>query len=145
MRRLLPVTKSPPEKGSAEAESITVVVVEPDILVRMVIADYLRQCGYKVIEGVTAEEVFAVLGTGGKIDVVLCEARLPGEIDGFGLAQRIRADHPEIDVLLTANVANAADKAGDLCEDGPLEKPYHPQEVIRRINLLREHRRTATD
>jgi hypothetical protein len=46
-------------------------------------------------------------------------------------------------VILTSGVARAADKAGDLCDDGPLEKPYHPQEVVRRINLLRERRRTS--
>jgi hypothetical protein len=40
-------------------------------------------------------------------------------------------------------MARAAGKAGDLCDDGPLEKPYHPQEVVRGINLLLERRRTA--
>jgi hypothetical protein len=40
-------------------------------------------------------------------------------------------------------MARTAEKAGDLCDDGPLEKPYHPQEVVRRINLLLERRRTA--
>jgi hypothetical protein len=44
---------------------------------------------------------------------------------------------------LTSGSARAADKASDLCDDGPLEKPYHPQEVARRIKLLQERRRTA--
>jgi hypothetical protein len=44
---------------------------------------------------------------------------------------------------LTTGAARAAGKAGELCDDGPLEKPYHTQEVVRRINLLRERRRTA--
>lgn len=119
------------------------MVVEPDVLARMVIADYLRRCGYKVIEGVAAEDVFAVLRAGGTIDVVLTEMKLPGEMDGFSLARQLRQTHPGIDVLLTVGIVNAADKAGDLCEDGPLEKPFHPQEVVRRINLLRERRRTS--
>jgi hypothetical protein len=46
-------------------------------------------------------------------------------------------------VILTSGVAKAADKAGDLCDEGPLAKPYHPQDVVRRINLLREGRRTS--
>jgi hypothetical protein len=41
----------------AEAERITVLVIEPDIIVRMAIADYLRDCGYKVVEGVTNNDV----------------------------------------------------------------------------------------
>lgn len=133
----------PVEPSCGDATSATILVVEPDILVRMVIADYLRDCGYKVVEGVSADEVLAVLEAGKKIDVIMAEVRLAGRLDGFGLARQIREDHPEIDVILTSGVARAADKASDLCDDGPLDKPYHPQEVVRRINLLRERRRTS--
>jgi CheY-like chemotaxis protein len=134
----------PPVKpSSGDATSATILVVEPDILVRMVIADYLRDCGYKVVEGVSADDALAVLEAGRKIDVIMAEVRLAGSLDGFGLARQIREDHPEIDVILTSGVTRAAEKAGDLCDDGPLEKPYHPQEVVRRINLLRERRRTS--
>jgi DNA-binding response OmpR family regulator len=59
------------------------------------------------------------------------------------LARQIREKYPAIDVILTSGAARAAAKAGDLCDDGPLEKPYHPQEVLRRINVLRERRRTS--
>jgi CheY-like chemotaxis protein len=133
----------PVEPSSSDATPATIFVVEPDILVRMVIANYLRECGYKVVEGVQADDVLTVLQAGTAIDVILAEVRLAGSLDGFGLARLIRQDHPEIDVILTSGVARAADKAGDLCEDGPLEKPYHPQEVVRRINLLRERRRMS--
>jgi len=132
----------PVEPCSGDATSV-IFVVEPDILARMVIADYLRDCGYKVVEGVNADDVLAVLEAGRKIDVILAEVRLAGSVDGFGLARQIREDHPEIDVILTSGVTRAADKAGDLCDDGPLEKPYHPQEIVRRVNLLRERRRTS--
>jgi DNA-binding response OmpR family regulator len=131
------------DQGAEHATPSTILVVEPDILVRMVIASYLRDCGYRVLEGVTAADVMAVLGSGQKIDVVFSEVGLRGRVDGFGLARWIREHHPGVDVILTSGANRAADKAGDLCDDGPLEKPYHPREVVRRINLLRERRRTA--
>jgi DNA-binding response OmpR family regulator len=131
------------EQGADGAPPSTVLVVEPDILVRMVIASYLRDCGYKVLEGVSAADVMAVLGSGQKIDVVFSEVRLCGDLDGFGLARWVREQYSDVDVILTTGARRAADKASDLCEDGPLEKPYHPQEIARRINLLRERRRTA--
>ena len=134
---------APPAEPAFDTTSITILVIEPDILVRMVIADYLRDCGYRVIEGVSADDVLAVLQAGTKVDVILTEVQLAGSPDGFGLARQIRENHHQIDVILTSGVARAADKAGDLCDDGPLEKPYHPQEVVRRINLLRERRRTS--
>jgi DNA-binding response OmpR family regulator len=134
---------TPPIKsGPAEPDPRTVIVIEPDILVRMVIAEYLRDCGYKVVEGVTADDVMAVLGTGRKIDIVLAEVQLTG-IDGFALSHWIRSNHPTIDVILTSGVDKAADEAGDICDEGPLKKPYHPRELVRRINILHERRRTV--
>ena len=128
---------------SGEIKPSTILVVEPDILVRMAIADYLRDCGYKVFEGVTANDVVTVLGSRQRIDVVFAEVQLSGGMDGFALAQWVREEHPDIDVILTSGIARAAKKAGDLCDEGPLEKPYHPQEVVRRVNVLLERRRTA--
>lgn len=119
------------------------MVVEPEILVRMVIADYLRKCGYKVIEAGTAEDALTVLSSDVKVEVVFAEVLAVGTADGFGLAKHIREDHPEVDVILTSGVTNAADKAGELCEEGVLKKPYEPEEVIRRIGILRERRRTS--
>lgn len=121
----------------------TILVVEPDILVRTTIAEYLRDCGYKVLEGATAQDIVTVLGSELKIDVVFAEVQLSGDVDGFVVAQWVRQNHPEVDVILTSGVTRAAEKAGDLCDEGPLEKPYHPQEVVRRINILRERQRTA--
>jgi CheY-like chemotaxis protein len=92
----------PVEPTSDDTASVTILVVEPDILVRMVIADYLRDCGYKVVEGVNADEALAVLEAGKKIYVILAEVRLAGSVDGFGLARQIRENHPEIDVILTS-------------------------------------------
>ena len=127
--------------GPSDQQISTLLVVEPDVLVRMVIAAYLRECGFTVIEGVTAEDAMAVLEAGHRVDIVFADVKPAGRLDGFGLAQWLRAHHPRIDVLLTSSVAKTAEKAADLCEECPLEKPYHPQEVVRRIKALLERRR----
>jgi len=131
------------DRSSDEVRPSTVLVLEPEILVRMIIADYLRDCGFKVFEGVTADDVVAVLESGQKIDIIFAEVQLGGRMDGFGLAQWVRDKQPDTDVILTSGIARAAEKAGDLCDEGLLEKPYHPQEVLRRINILLERRRTT--
>ena len=131
-----------PEHDS-KIPSSAILVVEPDILVRMIIADYLRGCGYKVIEAVTADDVATVLGAQQKIDLVFAEVQLGGSMDGFGLARWVREKHPGVDVILASGIAKAAEQAAGLCDEGPVEKPYQPQEVVRRINILLERRRTA--
>lgn len=137
------MNKDAHDKVVAESESNTIMVVEPDVLARMILADYLRECGYKVISGGEAQDVFDILESGVKLDIVLAEVNLPGGIDGFGLASQIRQTYPGIEVILPSGVAKAADKAGELCEDGPEGKSHHPQEVLRRIQMLREQRRTS--
>jgi DNA-binding response OmpR family regulator len=122
----------------------TVMVVEPDVLVRTPIAEYLRDCGYRVVEGVVPTDVWKLLGEGIAIDIVLAGVQLTGEGEGFALARLLRAHRPEIDVILTSSVAKAVEKASDLCDDGPLAQPYHPDELVRRIErLLRERRRSG--
>ena len=109
----------------------------------MVVADYLRECGYIVIEAVSADDALKVFESGRQIDFVLTEVTLRGKFDGFALAKWIRQTHENVDVILTSGVQKSAEKAGDLCDDGPLKKPYEPQEIVRRINLLLERRRQA--
>ena len=131
------------DDSPGDTPTSTILVVEPDILVRMTIADYLRSCGYRVIEAVTADDVVTVLGTQQKIDLVFAEIQLGGSMDGFGLARWVREKHPGVDVILASGIAKAAEQAANLCDGGPVEKPYQPQEVVRRINILLERRRTA--
>jgi DNA-binding response OmpR family regulator len=121
----------------------TVLVVEPDILVRMVIAEYLRDCGYRVIEGVGAPDVWAVLETAKPVDVMLIDVKLPGPEDGFAVAKRIRQTHRDIDVILTSGIPAAVQQCHELCEEGPLKKPYHPGDVEARIRILLERRRAS--
>ena len=138
------MNKDAHDKVLDASDSNTIMVVEPDVLARMILADYLRDCGYKVVAGGEAQDVFDMLEAGEKIDIVLAEVNLPGGIDGFSLASQLRKTYPGIDIILPLGVAKAADKAGELCEDGPTGKSsHHPQEVVRRIQMLREQRRTS--
>jgi len=142
--RWLGLEESQNDSSDKKRNSTTVMVVEPDVLARAVLAEYLRGCGYRVLEGVNANDALALLAAKQPVEIIFSEVHLTGGLDGFSLAKHVREKHPDIDVLLTRGVAKAAEKAGDLCEDGPLEKPYHPQDVVRRINILRERRRTTT-
>jgi CheY-like chemotaxis protein len=120
--------------------SLTILVVEPDVLIRTTIAQYLRECGHKVIEGTAGQDALQALETPTKVDVVFSEVKLPGEIDGFSLASQIRQTHPNIDVILTATVTGAVEKSKELCDEGPIRKPYHPTDLLTRIQRVARRR-----
>lgn len=122
-----------------------VLVVEDEILVRYVISDYLRECGYKVIEAANPDEALQVLEKGSvAVDVILSNVQTSGSMDGFALSHWVRTNRAEIGVILVGTISRAADAAAELCEEGPmLSKPYEPQTVVDRIRrLLAERKRT---
>jgi CheY-like chemotaxis protein len=125
----------------------TVLVVEDEIFVRMVISDYLRSCGYKVVEAANADEALVVLQhIEITVDVVFSDIEMPGSMGGFELAKWLRTHRPEVEVILTGNVPRAAEAASELCESGPLPKPYEPQmaaDRIRQLMALRASRKKA--
>jgi DNA-binding response OmpR family regulator len=115
-----------------------VLLVEADILVRHPLAEYLRECGYRVLEVNNAAEARALLEREpSAVDVVLAETDGASSGSGFELANWIRRNCAGIDVELAGTVAKAAEKAGDLCEEGPaLAKPYDHSLVLDRIRRL---------
>jgi CheY-like chemotaxis protein len=120
----------------------TILVVEDDVLVRMPIAQYLRDCGYKVVEAVSADEAIAVLTHRETVvDVVFSDIEMPGSIDGFGLAKWIRQNRPDLDVVLAGTVPRTVECAKKLCEAGSLPKPYEAQAVHNHIRRLLAARR----
>jgi CheY-like chemotaxis protein len=132
------VTNDTPEDGKP-----VVLVVEDEVLIRMVISDYLRNCGYKVIEATNADEAMIILRHAEiDVDVVFSDVEMPGSMDGFQLSKWLRANRPGVDVILTGSVPRAADAAAELCESGPLPKPYQPQIAVDRIKQLMALRST---
>lgn len=127
---------SPPE--SANPSSFTVLLVDHEVLVRMAIAAYLRDCGYTVIEAASGAEAVTVLVEGNRpVDVVLSDVEVSGPTDGFGLADWIRRHRPGLRVILAGTPGRAAEAAGELCEKGPaLGRPYDPKAVVDMIRRM---------
>jgi DNA-binding NtrC family response regulator len=122
----------------------TILVVEDDILVRMPISRYLRDCGYKVIEAADAEEAVTVLSHKETvIGIVFTDIEMPGALDGFGLAQWIREHKPGLDVILAGTLPRTIESAKKLCEEGPIPKPYDAQVVHKHIRRLLGARKPA--
>jgi len=118
----------------------TIMVLEPDAIVRHAISEFLRDCGYRVIEGVDADDLRTALHANAAIAVVLAEVRLKGSTTGFELAHGLRQTRPEIAVILVSSIDNVVEKASDLCGRSPVKKPYHHDEILRRVRMLVERR-----
>jgi len=120
-----------------------ILLVEHDAVERTAIAIYLRECGYQVVEAVSAEEAQTVLRERGReFDIAFIAVDMPGDVDGFALSHWIREHANGIRVLLSASIEKAAKVAGDLCEAGPhVRKPYEPQALVDWVRRLRAPRK----
>jgi CheY-like chemotaxis protein len=116
-----------------------VLVVESEVLVRHALAEYLRHCGYRVIEAASTQEAMTLLSSAAvSVDIVFSAVEIEGSGGGFGLSKWVRENRSGVQVILSGSVIKAAHAAGDLCEEGPhLTKPYEPQQVVEWIKKLR--------
>jgi CheY-like chemotaxis protein len=98
----------PDQKEPAPA----ILIVEDEVLLRMAISDYLQECGFKIYEAGTASEAIEMIESGRfAIDLVFSDIRMPGELDGFGLAQWVRKNRPGLPVILTSGDAKKSEAA----------------------------------
>lgn len=133
----------PPPAGALVAP--TVLVVDDDQLVREPIADYLREVGYEVLEAGDAHEAIDLVDHADHVDLVFTDVRMPGELDGLGLARWVRAHRPNLPVLLTSGYYGTGWLGERLERDVRLiQKPYTQDEVLTQIRRLLLAHATAT-
>ncbi|GHH26605.1 hypothetical protein GCM10008023_41430 [Sphingomonas glacialis] len=85
-----------------EARLSRLLVVEDELLIRMFVADVLRDAGYEVIEAVSGDEALDILKAGVLVDLVLSDVRMPGSIDGLALLAFVRQNLAALPVILTS-------------------------------------------
>jgi len=127
-----------PAQHGKVASGATILVLDGDVLVRMPLCQYLRDCGYRVLEAASADEAMTILQKPDiEVDVVLSDAELPGSTNGFSFAVRARSIRPGLDIVLAATPTRAVDAAAKLCDEGPaLIKPYDHKLVLTSIKRL---------
>ena len=104
--------------NSNSDKRLSVLLVEADVIVRFAIAQHLRGCGHTVVEVISGPEARAVLLAGVAIELVLADAQLAGDDNGFALAQWVRRHRKSIDVILTGSLAQKVQVACEFCVEG---------------------------
>ncbi len=80
----------------------SILVVEDELIIRMVVADELRDSGYDVIEALNADEALTILRSPVRVDLIFSDVRMPGSLDGLGLLTMVRKNFPDLPVIITS-------------------------------------------
>ncbi len=110
----------------------SVMVVEDDHAIRLVLRTNLEDEGYRVVEAVTAEQALVEM-LDERIDVVLVDLRLPG-IQGLDLIRSLRGTSQVPIIIVTAQTDSHDVVAGlEAGADDYVTKPFVAKELMARI------------
>lgn len=92
----------PDQAETAPDRPARVLVVEDEVLIRILVSESLRDAGFEVIEAFNGDEAMDILRATPAVDLVLSDVRMPGAVDGLELLRRVRARLPALPVILTS-------------------------------------------
>ncbi|HET6351209.1 MAG TPA: response regulator transcription factor [Coriobacteriia bacterium] len=117
----------------------TILVVEDDPIIRQTVEYALRRAGFSVRSASDGNEALAVAGEANP-DLVLLDLMLPG-MDGYQIAERLRADDKEVAIVMVTALDTERDKVRglDVGADDYITKPFSMEELLARVraNLRR--------
>ena len=124
--------------AAREGRSLTVLVVDDEPTVRMLVTEVLDDLGYEAIEATDGVSALKILNSDLRIDLLVTDVGLPGGLNGRQLADASRTVRPNLKVLfITGYAENAVLNHGHL-EAGMqvLTKPFAMTTLATRIDEL---------
>jgi CheY-like chemotaxis protein len=123
-----------PPRGEGE----TVLIVEDDPAVRLLVVEVLKELGYVVLEAADSETALEILGRTQRVDLLISDVGLPGGLNGRQLAEIAREQRPELPVLFVTGYAErAAERRGFL---GPgmqmITKPFAMEALAAKVKEI---------
>lgn len=114
-----------PAVETPRGQGETILVVEDDTTVRLVLSDVLQELGYNVLVASDARPAIPFLQSDKRIDLMVSDVVLP-HINGRKLAEIARAARPDLKVLFVTGYAEHATFRGDFLDPGMdmLTKPF---------------------
>jgi DNA-binding NtrC family response regulator len=110
----------------------TVLVVDDEPMIRMVLADALEDEGFLVIEASNVLEAVAVLGNR-RVDCLVTDIDMPGGLNGLDLVKFVRGFDARMTVVVTSGGRTPSDaELPASCQFIP--KPYRLEAIIESLS-----------
>jgi DNA-binding response OmpR family regulator len=122
----------------------TILVVDDEPQIVRVVRSYLEKAGYQVAIAANGRDaLFTARDV--KPDLVVLDLQMP-EMDGLEFTRRIRAEQPEIAIImLTARVDEMDRILGlELGADDYMTKPFSPRELVARVRAVLRRMQSGT-
>jgi CheY-like chemotaxis protein len=125
----------------------TVLIIDDDPAVRMLVTEVLEDLGYAAIEAADGNSGLKVLQSNARVDLLITDVGLPGGINGRQIADAARTSRPDLKVLFITGYAENAVMRGGYLEPGMqiMIKPFTMEALATRIQdvIAGEHAKSA--
>jgi CheY-like chemotaxis protein len=110
-----------------------VLIVEDDPLVREMAVEVLTDEGFDVIAAETGEEALAHCREHAA-DLLFTDIRLPGELNGWDVAEHCRKSNPDIPVIYATGFNHMSPRPvpGSIW----FQKPYRPEQILAAVRSM---------
>ena len=117
-----------------QGEGETLLVVEDDPAVRMIVLDELKELGYTTLEAIDGPTAIPILQSSQKIDLLISDVGLPG-MNGRQIAEIGRQNRPALPVLFMTGYAQNAAARSEFLAPGMemISKPFSMDEMAAKI------------
>jgi PAS domain S-box-containing protein len=131
------VAIEPVSLAATAANGETVVVVEDDPAVRMLVLDLLKELGYRAFEAEDATSALPLLESDLRVDLLVTDVGLPG-MNGRQLAEIARQHRPGLKVLFMTGYAQKAAERQGFLEEGMdmIAKPFALELLASKIRTM---------
>lgn len=129
---------APPAEETPGAAGETVMVVDDEPTIRMLLADVLNGQGYTTVEAEEGATALRILQSDARIDLLITDVGLPGGMNGRQLADAARVTRPDLKVLFITGYAENAIIGNAQLAPGMqlLTKPFVMEELAGRIRSM---------
>ena len=132
--------ESVPELAEAAraGQGETVLVVDDEPTIRMLVTEVLEELGYAAIEAADGAAGLRVLQSEARVDLVVTDVGLPGGMNGRQMADAARVGRPGLKVLFITGYAENAAIGNGFLEPGMhvMTKPFAMEALASRIEAL---------
>jgi CheY-like chemotaxis protein len=117
---------------------MSVLVVEDEFLIRMILIEDLAEAGFDVKEAANADEAFDLIQTiDPPLQVLVTDVHMPGQRDGLALGAYVRQTLPHVPIIYTTGRPDALQALSQLGEKQFLvRKPYISDDIIMRLRNI---------
>lgn len=123
---------------------MAVLLVASDGLTRQITANGLAMYGYEPFMARDGREAMAIINSDRRVDVLVVDADLGGELDGLSVAKAARLANPRMEVIYTSRMPYRIPEAGKVKGAPCIRTPYQPQQIVGMISELR-HRGSSDE